>query len=419
MRPREPRPTPSGDAPGALLRSTPWWDTADVPFAARLEREAAAIRTEFGDIVLSGRLQLHPQRHRGPRRALTAGDWNIYTLATEGRLDPRNALEAPVTSALIASCADTTGHPNGLAYFSVLQPHVHVDAHAGPTSTKIRVHLGLVVPPGAEMRVGTETRSWAEGRCLAFDDSWDHEVFNLADRARSVLLVDVWHPDLTPEERRALSAAPEPSPALHFERESWYRDARGDPPAGGDAAALLKTVAHDRRDSLERTANSLRSAPKACRAAGAYVLAVLAGRTIVPAAEHDDAAIWDGLAAIFAASDAARFTAARAVDVVHVQSIAWRADPRHRARIGTSIDDWGHAERKALLDRLVALETPAAMARACAALHFGSAAALLVTALRTVARQGASVAPRTSCGSGAATTPAGSSASSGGSSAKA
>jgi aspartate beta-hydroxylase len=52
--------------------------------------------------------------------------------------------------------------------------------------------------------VGTETRWWEEGKCLVFDDSFDHEVWNLSHKPRAVLLVDFWHPDLMPAELRAL-----------------------------------------------------------------------------------------------------------------------------------------------------------------------------------------------------------------------
>ena len=47
------------------------------------------------------------------------------------------------------------------------------------------------------MRVGSETRSWEEGKCLVFDDSFEHEVWNAGQGTRIVLVLDVWHPDLT------------------------------------------------------------------------------------------------------------------------------------------------------------------------------------------------------------------------------
>ena len=41
---------------------------------------------------------------------------------------------------------------------------------------------------------------------LIFDDSFEHDVWNEGDSARFVLIVDIWHPELTEEERRTLPA---------------------------------------------------------------------------------------------------------------------------------------------------------------------------------------------------------------------
>jgi aspartyl/asparaginyl beta-hydroxylase (cupin superfamily) len=55
----------------------------------------------------------------------------------------------------------------------------------------------LEVPSNCRIRVGDEERSWAEGDVLIFDDSFEHEVWNDSDRERIVLIIDIWHPDLT------------------------------------------------------------------------------------------------------------------------------------------------------------------------------------------------------------------------------
>jgi aspartate beta-hydroxylase len=62
-----------------------------------------------------------------------------------------------------------------------------------------------VVPAGCGIRVGSTTRSWEEGRCIVFDDSFEHEVWNESDRHRYVLILDFWHPGLTPTEVWALT----------------------------------------------------------------------------------------------------------------------------------------------------------------------------------------------------------------------
>ena len=37
-------------------------------------------------------------------------------------------------------------------------------------------------------------------RCVLFDDSFEHEASNESDSPRVVLIIDIWHPDLTREE---------------------------------------------------------------------------------------------------------------------------------------------------------------------------------------------------------------------------
>ena len=56
------------------------------------------------------------------------------------------------------------------------------------------------------MRVGNEVVRWSEGKLLVFDDSFEHEVWTAGDRTRFVLLFDVYHPDLRPEEMILLEA---------------------------------------------------------------------------------------------------------------------------------------------------------------------------------------------------------------------
>jgi hypothetical protein len=56
------------------------------------------------------------------------------------------------------------------------------------------------------MRVGDgEARPWVAGRVTILDDSFEHEIFNEAtEETRVLLLIDVWHPQLTLAERDAI-----------------------------------------------------------------------------------------------------------------------------------------------------------------------------------------------------------------------
>jgi aspartate beta-hydroxylase len=81
----------------------------------------------------------------------------------------------------------------------------HISAHRGPTNLRVRCHLGIDVPDGdCAIRVGDETRQWIEGECLVFDDHFEHEAWNRTAADRIVLIVDLWHPGLSPTEVRLL-----------------------------------------------------------------------------------------------------------------------------------------------------------------------------------------------------------------------
>mmetsp|Transcript_33201 Transcript_33201/g.32298 ORF Transcript_33201/g.32298 Transcript_33201/m.32298 type:complete len:95 (+) Transcript_33201:607-891(+) len=64
------------------------------------------------------------------------------------------------------------------AFFSALTPGSHVTPHNGPTGKKLRVHLPLIGTKGARMRVGDDTVELEEGKCIIFDDSFNHEAWH-------------------------------------------------------------------------------------------------------------------------------------------------------------------------------------------------------------------------------------------------
>ena len=48
-------------------------------------------------------------------------------------------------------------------------------------------------------------RTWQEGKIIIFDDSFEHEVWHEGESFRLVLIVDMWHPEITMQQRRQLS----------------------------------------------------------------------------------------------------------------------------------------------------------------------------------------------------------------------
>jgi len=174
------------------LRSTPLHDAAQFQLARDLEDIAEAVAAEAHAL---GSNEFHDESE-GLKRS---GRWRVLFLYERGRKNDDNCTLCPQTTAVIEANR-TVLSLGGLAYFSRLEADSHIAPHTGPTNMRLRCHLGIDVPPDCGLRVGGVTTTWREGRCLVFDDSLTHEAWNRSPRDRLVLVVDLWHPDLTNDE---------------------------------------------------------------------------------------------------------------------------------------------------------------------------------------------------------------------------
>ena len=114
-------------------------------------------------------------------------------------MPPNHAVLAELGQPVIAGASPT-------AMFSLLAPHTSIPPHNGVNNTRLLCHLPLIVPEGCWFRVGADTRPWREGEAIVFDDTIEHEASNPSDLLRVVLIFDLWHPDLSDVERRAIAA---------------------------------------------------------------------------------------------------------------------------------------------------------------------------------------------------------------------
>lgn len=85
-----------------------------------------------------------------------------------------------------------------------------MQAHCGPTNTRLRTHLGLLIPKEGrvEMGIADQKKKWSEGKIFTIDDSFEHEVWQQGETFRLVLLIDFWHPNLSPGLRQKLQPLP-------------------------------------------------------------------------------------------------------------------------------------------------------------------------------------------------------------------
>jgi beta-hydroxylase len=75
--------------------------------------------------------------------------------------------------------------------FSKIAPQSKILPHKGRFSNTLRCHLGIDIPAGeCKIKVNNEIRGWETGKLLVLDDRLEHEVWNLTDEERTVLIFD-------------------------------------------------------------------------------------------------------------------------------------------------------------------------------------------------------------------------------------
>lgn len=184
------------------MRAQPWWDTRapELAWTAALEAHA--------DIILAELTQLKAWGIVGGRSAhdgslVTCGQWSEFVLLDGNGVSPLALAACPRTVALLSQVPAVTQMARcgvGEALFSALAPGTHLRPHCGSTNSRLTAHFCLVTNPGCRLRCGDELRSWEAGRCLVFDDSFEHEAWNDGDSTRIVLLCNFFHPELPREQ---------------------------------------------------------------------------------------------------------------------------------------------------------------------------------------------------------------------------
>lgn len=178
--------------------ATAWHMPQDYPWVKLLEENFKEIQKESLKIFEEELMNAHPENDD------LAGDgvWHTFFFYKNGKKYLKSHERCPLTSKVLEKIpgVDIAGR----TYFSAMPPGIHIKPHCGPHNFKLRTHLGIVAPPEAVIRISDSTRPWTEKKCVVFDDSFEHEVWNRSEKIRIVLIVDVWNPCLSPEEIMAL-----------------------------------------------------------------------------------------------------------------------------------------------------------------------------------------------------------------------
>jgi len=184
------------------LFAKPVHDPADFWFAAYLEEHYPQIRAEVEQVLDA---PLDPVLPTVEDAALIRhGAWKQAHLFRDGRWQEDVCARFPVTRGILAEIPEVTTFSPGVITVSRVDPGSHIMPHCGPTNALLRVHFPLTIPPGVSIRVADQVMTWEEGKCLVFDDSFEHEVRHDGTTDRVVLILDTLHPDLGGDHRERL-----------------------------------------------------------------------------------------------------------------------------------------------------------------------------------------------------------------------
>lgn len=189
-----------------------WYERSAFPWIEAVEAAADEMRDELLAVMAEGvgfRPYVEADPNRPPALDPMLGDasWSAFHLFAKGEPHPENAPCCPRTlAALAAAPLPYIAGRSPMALFSMLRPGAAIAPHNGLLNTRLICHLPLVVPPDCALRVGNEVREWEMGRTLIFDDSIEHEAWNRSDETRVILLFEIWRPEISSEERAALTA---------------------------------------------------------------------------------------------------------------------------------------------------------------------------------------------------------------------
>lgn len=196
------------------IASQPYYPRKHFPWLETLEAATDTVRDELRAVLSQGQLFeafLGPASLQGTRGMLDSSSdqapaWDAYFFHRHGQRHEGHCARCPRTSALLDALPLVRIRDHAPeALFSVLSPGTHILPHTGVTNTRLVTHLPLIVPPDCAIRVGGEEHVWQEGRCVTFDDTWEHEAWNRSEEVRVVLILDSWHPDLSEAERAAVT----------------------------------------------------------------------------------------------------------------------------------------------------------------------------------------------------------------------
>mmetsp|Transcript_24471 Transcript_24471/g.42740 ORF Transcript_24471/g.42740 Transcript_24471/m.42740 type:complete len:339 (+) Transcript_24471:3-1019(+) len=182
------------------LEARPWWEPAEFAWGRALEAESDVIQEEFQQYLRA------VGEFRGDSAVMAAmgAGWSSVRLQRLGRWNLENCARFPKTVALLEALEIPLAVRGVM--FARQRPGTGVAPHSDGRNFILTAHLGIDIPKdNCWIEVGGERRTWQNNKALILDTSFEHSTFNGEDNPdRIVLLIDFWHPGLSPQEREAL-----------------------------------------------------------------------------------------------------------------------------------------------------------------------------------------------------------------------
>lgn len=177
-------------------------------WVAELEAATPAIRAELEAVTegFAPYVEGNPDRPLPNNPLLDDPAWSALHLWRGGELVAANAARFPATMAALAKLPiPRIAGRSPMALFSRLTPGAHIQPHHGLLNTRLICHLPIIAPPGCGLRVGADVHEWRAGELVIFDDSFEHEAWNRGSETRTVLLFEIWKPEIDAQERAELT----------------------------------------------------------------------------------------------------------------------------------------------------------------------------------------------------------------------
>ncbi|MCY7294916.1 aspartyl/asparaginyl beta-hydroxylase domain-containing protein [Alteromonas sp. a30] len=168
-----------------------FFDTAEFDWVKTIEKDYQIIVDEFFAEIEKDQAQLEP--YMNAEMMSKKNNWKTQGLMFWGKKSEENAKKYPKTWEVLNKIPNLCA-----ASFNLLEPGTTIKPHYGNTNAIIRCHLGLRIPaqaPRCGFRVGTETRSWHDGKVLMFCDAHEHTAWNNTDQQRYIMVLDIVRPE--------------------------------------------------------------------------------------------------------------------------------------------------------------------------------------------------------------------------------